>query len=206
LKKQLRKDGKRVNLRDSLEEQDEESVARKQLSHAVKNFMGEEGNSSECPDKDKTHLRYRLDFLSVLHQKFLAESGHDCSFAQFCRLIPENIIKPKATDWGTNFCMTCINPQLMLEGLKRAIKEQFNGLNLEDICDYSKKDLHKLMSKVGELKKNIPFLQWTRVKTTKEKKNEEAPKKKNTTTYRSEKQSLSVNSKAFAKKFLEEVN
>ena len=168
--------------------------------------MGEEGNSSECPDKDKTHLRYRLDFLSVLHQKFLAESGHDCSFAQFCRLIPENIIKPKPTDWGTNLCMTCINPQLMLEGLKRAIKEQFNGLNLEDICDYFKKDLHKLMSKVGELKKNIPFLQWTRVKTTKEKKTGEAPKKKNTTTYRSEKQSLSVNSKAFAKKFLEEVN
>ena len=105
--------------------------------------------------------------------------------------------------------MTCINPQLMLEGLKRAIKEQFNGLNLEDICnicDYSKKDLHELMSEVGELKKNIPFLQWTRVKTTKEKKTGEAPKKKNTTTYRSEKQSLSVNSKAFAKKFLEEVN
>ena len=119
LKKQLRKEGKRINLRDSLEEQDEESVARKELSHVVKNFMNEEGNSSECPDKDKTHLRYRLDFLSVLHQKFLAESGRDCSFTQFCRLIPENIIKPKPTDWGTNLCMTCINPQLMLEGLKR---------------------------------------------------------------------------------------
>ena len=156
MKKQLRKDGKRINLRDSLEEQDEESVARKQLSHVVKNFMGEEGNSSECPDNDKTNLRYCLDFLSVLPQKFfLAESGHDCSFAEFCRLIPENIIKPKPTDWGTNLCMTCINPQLMLEGLKRAIKERFNGLNLEDICEYSKKDLHELMSKVGELKKNI---------------------------------------------------
>ena len=124
VKKQLRKEGRRINLRDSLEERNEESVTRQELSHAVVNFMNEEGNSSECPDKDKTHLRYRLDFLSVLHQKFVAESNHECSFAQFCRLIPENIVKPKPTDWGTNLCMTCINPQLMLEGLKRATRER----------------------------------------------------------------------------------
>jgi len=110
IRKQLRKEGKRINLRDSLEEQGNESLVRKELTHVIENFMNEEGNSSECPDKDKTHMIYRLDFLSVLHQKFLAESGRDCSFAQFCRLIPENIVKPKPTDWGTNLCMICINP------------------------------------------------------------------------------------------------
>ena len=84
----------------------------------------------------------------------------------------------------------------------------FNGLKLEDICDYSQRELNEVMKKISEVKKNIPFLQWTRVKATKTKttkKTGQLPMKKNTSTYHSEKQSISLNSKAFVEKFQDEI-
>ena len=45
----------------------------------------------------------------------------------------------------------------MLERLKRAGSTRFNGLTLEDVCEYSKKDMRKFMSKIGELKKKHTF-------------------------------------------------
>ena len=91
----LRKEGKRINLRDSFEELGEESKVNHKLSEA--------------------------------------ELKMKCSYSQFCRLVPEHIVKPKPTKWGTNLCMTCINPQMVLEGLSRGVKDQFNGLKLEEI-------------------------------------------------------------------------
>ena len=116
----------------------------------MENFTNEEGNSSECSDKKKTHLMYRVDFLSVLHQKFLAELGRECSFAQFCRLVPENIVKPKPSDWGTNLCMICIKPQLMLEGLRRAGS---TDSRCKIYVSTKKKVCTSFMSKIGELEK-----------------------------------------------------
>ena len=106
----LRKEEKRINLWDSFEELGEESKVRNMLSEAVGSFMKEDDNSAECPDKRFAHLRFRLDFLEVLHQKFLAESKLECSYSQFCRLVPEHTVKPKPTDWCTNLCIRCINP------------------------------------------------------------------------------------------------
>ena len=148
IKSMLRKEGKRINLRDSFEELGEESKVRNMLSEAVGSFMKEDDNSAECPDKRFAHLRFRLDFLEVLHQKFLAESKLECSYSQFCRLVPEHIVKPKPTDWGTNLCMTCINPQMMLEGLKRGVKDQFNGLKLEETCKLTEEELVVLLEKI----------------------------------------------------------
>ena len=68
LKSMLRKEGKRINLRDSFEELGEESKVRNMLSEAVGSFMKEDENSAECPDKRFSHSQYRLDFLEVLHQ------------------------------------------------------------------------------------------------------------------------------------------
>jgi len=45
----------------------------------------------------------------------------------------------------------------MLEGLKRAGSKRFNGLTLEDICEYSKKELSTFMSKIGEVKTYLFF-------------------------------------------------
>ena len=86
----LRKEGKRINLWDSFEEWVEESKVRNKLSEAVGSFMKEDENS-ECPDKRFSHSRFRLDFLEVLHQEFLAESKMEYSCSQFCPIVSEQI-------------------------------------------------------------------------------------------------------------------
>ena len=139
VKKQLRKEGHKVNLRDSQGEMDQESEVRSEVKKLVVDFLNEDSNSATCPDKKKVGIRYRLDYLCTLHEKFLSENPHiQCSYPQFTRLVPCNIQKPKPSDWGTCLCMTCLNPQLMLEGLKRSIPGEFKGLTIDSEIYYSR--------------------------------------------------------------------
>ena len=169
IKKQLRKEGHRVNIRETLYEKDETSTIRNQLRIEVETFMYRDDNSITCPDKSKTNLRYRLDFRHVLHEKFLTEIGKECSLSQFCRLIPCNIVKPEPQDWGTCLCMTCLNPQLKLEGLKRSIKEEYKGLLIEDMMNFSKEDMQHLQQSLEKRDLYVSYLQWAKVSVAKEK-------------------------------------
>lgn len=58
---------------------------------------------------------------------------HSCSYEQFCRYIPNNIIKPKSEDWGTCLCKTCLNPELKLICIKRLLPEVSFDLNETNI-------------------------------------------------------------------------
>ena len=64
------------------------------LEDQIETFMLSDENSIKCPDKKKEHLRYWLTYLHVLHEKFLAEYKVDCSYSNFCSLVPSNIVKP----------------------------------------------------------------------------------------------------------------
>ena len=64
------------------------------LSQKVVNFMRDDENSMTCPDKKKEKLRYWLDYLQVLHKKFLSEYQMECSYSHFCKLVPNDIVKP----------------------------------------------------------------------------------------------------------------
>ena len=105
-------------------------------------------NSIVVPDfkKSKKGLRYRLLSLKDLHLKFSLElSDIECSYETFTRFIPEIIIKPKPEDWGTCLCMTCLNPELKLEAIKRTIsnvtltvlnlKEEKYNKEIENTCN-----------------------------------------------------------------------
>ena len=61
----LRKEGKRINLRDSFEELGEDSKVRDKLSEAVGSFMNEYEKLAECPDKRFSHLQYCLASFGV---------------------------------------------------------------------------------------------------------------------------------------------
>ena len=157
-------------------------------------------------DKDKVNIRYRLDFAHILHQKFLLETSYDCSFSQFCRLMLKDAIKPKATDWGTWLCMICINPQLKLEGLKRSIKNKFNGLSIEDLNSQKKNCKRK------RKKCMVSYLEWMKVMSRKEKvaekgkeEGKEEGRSERAVTYNTEKVNLTDPSKNFASKFVAEL-
>ena len=80
--------GKRIEkVVDSLPKEDA-------LSQKVVNFMRDDENSMTCPDKKKEKLRYWLDYLQVLHKKFLSEYQMECSYSHFCKLVPNDIVKP----------------------------------------------------------------------------------------------------------------
>ena len=87
---------------------------------------------------------------------------------------------------------------MMLEGLKRGVKDQFNGLKLEEICKLTEE---VLLEKIKNTNKIIPYLQWVKVKVAKKGNRG----KKNVSTYRSEKQSISSNCLDFSKIFLEAI-
>ena len=73
------------------------------LQEKIEKFIFQDENSICVPDKKKNNMRYRLATLEMLWEKFLSEEKEDCSYAQFTRYVPHNVIKPKPEDWGTCF-------------------------------------------------------------------------------------------------------
>ena len=92
-------------------------------------------------DKKKEHLRYRLTYLHVLHEKFLAGYKVDCSYSNFCKLVPSNIVKPKPQDWGTCLCMSCLSPQLKMEALCNLDSSLY--IDTEEVIKYTETMLHE---------------------------------------------------------------
>ena len=81
--------GKRIEkVADSLPKKDE-------LSQKVVNVTRDDETSITCPDKKKEKLRYRLDYLHVLHETLLSEYQVECSYSHFCKLVPNDIVRPK---------------------------------------------------------------------------------------------------------------
>ena len=124
--------GKRIEVVDSLPQDDA-------VSQKVVNFMRDNENSMTCPDKKKEKLRYRFDYLHVLHKTFLSEYQVECSYSHFCKLVPNDIVRPKLQDWGTCLCQTCLNPQLKMEAFHNVDKSLF--VQTEKLIKYDESKL-----------------------------------------------------------------
>ena len=95
------------------------------LQQQVQEYLHSDVVSIVTPDlkKAKKGIQYRLASLQELHQRFqVDESAAECSYSQFTHYVPENILNPKPEDWGTCLCMTCLNPELKLESIKRQLE------------------------------------------------------------------------------------
>ena len=85
---------------------------RSGLAEKVKLFFDREDVSLVCPDTrkyakdpgtaEKVPVRYRLDYLTLLHAKFIAETSDNCCYETFTRHVPHYVKKPAAEDWGTS--------------------------------------------------------------------------------------------------------
>ena len=96
------------------------------IKKEIETFFLRENVSRVTPDTKKSAknpsnpldiqpIRYQLGSLKVLFSTFCSESTSNISHATLCRHVPSYITSPSATDWGTCFCSTCLNPQLKIE-------------------------------------------------------------------------------------------
>ena len=155
--------------------------------------MTRDKNSMEVPDMKKDGMRYRLATLEILWEKFLAEEGADyCSYAQFTRYTPTNIIKPKPEDWGTCLCMICLNPELKFSALKKTMPEL--DININNVHE-KEREFKQALKLIEETGVDYYYLELQR---NKENKNVKQSGIK--TTYFSQKTACSANAKEFAKK------
>ena len=119
---------------------------------------------------------------------------YDCSYSQFTRHVPQNIVKLKPEDWGTSLCMTCINPELKLEAIKKVFPS--TTLTLYMMKDGNHKLLiMELFNQIKTRTKSIRYLEWSK---------EKGPEVKSTT-YHSKKNALESDGEEFAKKFEHDV-
>ena len=165
IRKVIRKEVK-VRIERRIDEIEKES----ELQKKVADFMLQEPNSVDVPDKKKCGIRYRMSNLHVLHEKFISESSEtveSCSYSWFCKLVPSNIIKPKPQDWGTCLCMTCLNPELKIEALKKTASFKNHQLTEQDICNYNEEKFEEFINKVKDVKGIIKYVVWQKDKDEK---------------------------------------
>ena len=168
------------------------------LKEKIENFLLVDGNWIEVPDikKHKKGLRYRLLFLKELHQKFLTDvQEFECSYTQFCRNVPKEIIKPKPEDCRAYLCIPCLNPELKLEVIKRTLGDTQN-LITESLKDKRfEKDIKDLCHQIEKSDTAFQYFEWSKEKT----------KDVRASSYFSKKNACSSSGKEFSKKFREEI-
>ena len=92
------------------------------LRKDIEEFLCQDDVTKQVPDKKKQlhgkQIRYLLNHLSTVHQRFVIETGNNCHHSTFTRYIPDSVLKPNVNDWGTCLCAIYINSQMKLERLQ----------------------------------------------------------------------------------------
>ena len=138
------------------------TTSRSSIQTQIEDFLCRDDISKLCPEKKKQinghQIRYRLNYLNILHQQFESETNIDIDYVTFTRYIPSYIKKPDYQNWGTCLCMTCLNPQMKYEKLQQ-LKNKYSCIKVIrdtipiDLCDLTKDDI-----KVNDLKESLTKL------------------------------------------------
>lgn len=148
------------------------------LQKDVEIFLCHDDVSKQAPDKKKQirgqQIRYLLNHLSTIHQRFVVETGNNCHYSTFTRYIPDFVVKPNANDWGTCLCVMCLNPQMKFEKLQN-LKSRYSIIKsvlidgLTDITDLvtdesKTKDFKSNLATLKDEQFNITYSEWTKKK------------------------------------------
>ncbi|UJR18671.1 hypothetical protein I4U23_005579 [Adineta vaga] len=148
------------------------------LQNDIEEFLCQDDVTKLAPDKKKNlngkQIRYLLNHLSTIHQRFILETDNNCHYSTFARYVPDYVLKPSTDDWGTCLCIVCLNPQLKLEKLQR-IKFLYSAVKallpdgLTDITDLvtdemKTKDFLDDMVKFKDKQFNITYVEWMKTK------------------------------------------
>ena len=143
------------------------SITNEDLATKIADFLCQDEISKVSPDKNKTkngkQIRCRLHYLSVLHARFVAETGMECHYSTFTRHVPQHVIKPKASDWGTCLCAICLNPELKIEKLTKL--GYLKPVVLDRMDDDGWELLFAKVKQLEELHVNISYVEWRKEKS-----------------------------------------
>ncbi|CAF1379784.1 unnamed protein product [Didymodactylos carnosus] len=148
------------------------------LQKDIEEFLLQDDVTKQAPDKKKQlhgkQIRYLLNHLSTIHQRFMTETGNNCHYSTFTRYIPDYVLKPSTDDWGTCLCIVCLNPQLKLEKLQRIkflhpVLKALLPDGLTDMTDLvtdeiKTKDFLDNLVKLEDDQFNITYTEWTKKK------------------------------------------
>ena len=128
---------------------------KKKPQIAIGNFFNQYDISRVCPDtkkmvknadhEEKTPITYRLSAIGSLYEKFLLNSHLNCNILYFKKNNSFNFVKPNPNDWGICLCSKCLNSELKLEALAKAIQD--NCLKWNDTQSYTTTD--ELIKKIN---------------------------------------------------------
>ena len=120
-------------------------------------------------------MRFRVNHLINLHQKFISNTNIDCSYSTFTRHVPSYIISPKPSDWGICLCATSLNPQIKAERINQLKHNHpilngvssFLGNDLTPVvCDENKiQDILKELNLPKTESFSITYVEWVQIKS-----------------------------------------
>ena len=154
------------------------STVKSQICLSVENFFYQEYITRICPDtnkmvknphdpSEKVPVRYRLGNIHSLYMQYCAEDRTACSHSLFCKYVPYNVIKPKASDWGTCLCGTCLNSELKVDKLVE-MKLRSN-VDLEEL--FREENLPAFIQDLDNLKKEqdqtVLYNEWQKIDNSK---------------------------------------
>ncbi|CAF3456591.1 unnamed protein product [Rotaria sp. Silwood2] len=143
----------------------------------LKQFLCQDHITKLCPDKNKTvgdhQVRYLLHHLSTLHQIFESDTDIVIDYGTFTRYVPDYIQKPIHESSGTCLGITCLNPQIKLEKLKK-LKQKYpcfqpiiDGipLDLSELVKDEKEldNFKRKLMKLNDEKLNITYSEWQKI-------------------------------------------
>jgi hypothetical protein len=68
------------------------------LQNGIEEFLCQDDVTKQAPDKKKNingkQIRYLLNHLSTVHQRFILETGNNCHYSTFTRYVPDYVLKP----------------------------------------------------------------------------------------------------------------
>ena len=154
------------------------STVKSQICLSIENFFYQEYITRICPDtnkmvknphdpSEKVPVRYRLGNIRRLYMQYCAEDRTACSHSLFCKYVPYNVIKLKASDWGTCLCGTCLNSELKVDKLVE-MKLRSN-VDLEEL--FREENLPAFIQDLDNLKKEqdqtVLYNEWQKIDNSK---------------------------------------
>ncbi|CAF3378161.1 unnamed protein product [Rotaria sp. Silwood2] len=153
----------------------------RELADAIDQFLNDDEITRMSQNKDNIvdgkQVRFLLNHLINIHQKFIMETRYECSYSTFTRHIPSYIISPKPSDWGTCLCMTCLNPQLKSERINQLknvnpLLNYLSSLLTNDLTSIinDEKTVNEILEELHRLKAEtfmITYVEWIKRKSEK---------------------------------------
>jgi len=155
------------------------TISSRELTEAIEKFLNDDDNTRLTPDKNKIidgkQVRFLLNHLINLHQKFILNTNIDCSYSTFTKHVPSYIVSPKPDNWGTCLCITCLNPQIKAERInqlkhKHSILSGLSSLIGDDLILVASddKNVEDILKELNLLKAEsfmVTYVEWAQIKS-----------------------------------------